>query len=236
MKRFALILALVLLLCGCTETPPPATTAPPLPTESSAPMETTIPDESTAPVETTVPTVITDFAPYEDLLSFDAEPNWLGRSLGCLYESPSQINLNYMFYLGVDYPGSWGEISDESRRKLVDYGFWDEMDIQILPAEILEQALRECFGVGLDDVTIPQEWCYIEAEDAFCSNHNDAFFPGIPIVTAVEDDGVNIWIHYTIEGYWIPDTEEFLDSASLILGLERQEDGQIHALFNVLAP
>ena len=90
------------------------------------------------------------------------------------------------------------------------------------------------FGIGLSDVTIPESWCYIKAEDAWCSNHNDAFFPGVPTITAVEDDGHFITIRYTIEGYWVPGTETFLDTAPLVLSLTRNEDGTIHAVSNLL--
>ena len=231
MKKLALLLALMLLLTACAEVPPPADTAPPQTTEPvveiTARVET-IPETTTSPV-------ITDFTPYEALLSFDAEPNWLARALGCLFESPTEIDLNYMFYLGVDHPGSWNEISAESRQTLIDRGFLTEMDLQIMPAEKLEEALQETFGIGLADVTIPEEWCYIEAEDAYCSNHNDAFFPGVPVITAVEDDGVNIRIYYNIEGYFNLETEEFLDCAELVLCLERLENGTIHAVSNIIA-
>lgn len=221
MRKITLFLVLALLLTACTLTPP-ETTAP------------SLPPETTIPAETTAPAVITDFAPYEALLAFDAQPNWLARALGCLFESPAEVDLNYMFYLGVDHPGSWDEISAESRQTLIDQGFWDEMDIQIMPAEILEDALQSTFGIGLEDVTIPEEWCYIEAEDAYCSNHNDAFFPGIPNITAVEDDGHFITIRYTIDGYWLTATGEFLDTAPLVLSLVRNEDGTIHAVSNLL--
>ena len=230
MKKFALLLALMLLLTACAEVPLPADTAPPQTTEPVV--------EITAPVETipetTTPPVITDFTPYEALISYDAQPNWLARSLGCLYESPTEIDLNYMFYLGVDHPGSWNEISAESRQTLVDLGFWEDMDIQIMPSGLLDEALRTTFGIGLSDVNIPDNWGYIEAEDAYCSNHNDAFFPGVPTITAVEDDGHFITIRYTIEGYWLTAIDEFMETAPLVLSLVRNEDGTIHAVSNLL--
>ena len=203
---------------------------------TTVPQETTIPIETTLPTvpETTVPSVITDFTPYEAMLSFSAEPNWLARALGVLFESPADVDLEYMFYLGVDHPGSWGDISAESRQTLLDLGFWEEMDIQIMPAEKLESALQSTFGVTLADVTIPEYWGYIEAEDAWCSNHNDAYFPGVPVITAVEDDGRFITIHYTIDFYWIPGTDEFLDTAPLVLSLIRSDDGTICAVSNLL--
>ena len=230
MKKFALLLALMLLFTACTEVPPPADTAPPQTTEPVVEITARV---ETIP-ETTTPPVITDFTPYEALISYDTQPNWLARSLGCLFESPTEIDLNYMFYLGVDHPGSWNEISAESRQTLVDLGFWEDMDIQIMPSGLLEEALRTTFGIGLSDVSIPGNWGYIETEDAYCSNHNDAFFPGVPTITAVEDDGHFITIHYTIEGYWLTATDEFMETAPLVLSLVRNEDGTIHAVSNLL--
>ena len=239
MKRFALILALVLLLTACAEVPPPADTAPP---QTTAPVETTVPVETILPVETTVPAETTAPAPVAmtveeaaALLDYGTDPNWLARTLGCIYEKPEDIDLYYMFYLGVGYPGSWNEISEESRQILVDQGFYPEFDLQIMPCEKLEEALQETFGIGLADVTIPKYWGYIEAEDAYCSNHSDAYFPGVPVITAVEDDGVNIRIYYNIEGYFNLETEEFLDCAELVLCLERLENGTIHAVSNIIA-
>lgn len=248
MKRMSLTLVLILvisLLCGCTKTPPPATTAPPLPTESIAPTETasvnfcpaetTVPPETTSPLDPTAPSV-EDFSEYEALLDFSTEPNWLPRTLGCIYEKPEDIDLYYMFYLGAEHPGSWDDISAESRQSLIDQGFITEMELQIMPAEKLEDALQSTFGIGLDDVTIPGSWGYIEAEDAYCSNHSDAYFPGVPVITAVEDDGMNIRIHYTIDGFWDYTAGEILDTANLILGLKRQDGGGIHAVFNIFVP
>ena len=234
MKQFALILALMLLLSGCVKIPPPADTAPPqTPTTPVIidPAETTHPQETTIPVTTPI---ISDFSQYEALLDISANPNWLVRSLGCLYEHPWKLDLYYLFYLGVGHPGSWNDISEESRRKLVNEGFLEEFDLQIMPVEKLEAALQDTFGVSLSSVDIPEEWCYIEAEDAYCSNHSDAYFPGVPIITSVEDNGTHITIHYTMEGYWIPGSETFLDKADLILSLIRNDDGTIHAVSNLL--
>lgn len=232
MKQFALILALALLLSGCVKIPPPADTAPPLPPETIDVTEMPLPPETTLPIETTEPQLQTAY--YEELLSPTADPNWLARSLGCLYEHPWKLDLYYLFYLGVGHPGSWNDICEESRQSLVNEGFLEEFDLQIMPVEKLEAALQDTFGVSLSSVDIPEEWCYIEAEDAYCSNHSDAYFPGVPIISSVEDNGTHITIHYTMEGYWIPGSETFLDKADLILSLIRNDDGTIHAVSNLL--
>ena len=204
-----------------------------LSTETTTEPEPDLSPETTAPAET-APVIVTDFSEYVDLLDISANPNWLARSLGCIYEKPEDIDLYYMFYLGANYPGSWNEISEESRQSLVDQGFYPEFDLQIMPVEKLEAALQDTFGVSLSSVDIPEEWGYIEAENAYCSNHSDAYFPGVPVITSVEDDGTHITIHYTMEGYWIPGSDAFLDKADLILSLIRNDDGTIHAVSNLL--
>ena len=231
MKRIALLLALVLMLCSCAETPPPATTAPPLPTD---PVETTAPVETTVPPETTAPTVSDPFAEYYALLEYTwPDTNWLHNAMGCIFESPAEIDLEYLFYAGFRL-GSWDLLSPESEAQLIEQGFWREMDIQPMPVDQLEQVLQNNFGISLSDCTIPEGWAYVEKEDMYCSNHNDAFFPGVPTITAVEDDGHFITIHYTIDSYWITATGEFMDTAPLVLSLVRNEDGTIHAVSNLL--
>ena len=42
--------------------------------------------------------------------------------------------------------------------------------------------------------------------------------------------------YITIEGYYNTATDEFLDSAELVLHLERNEDGKLLAVSNLLAP
>ena len=175
-----------------------------------------------------------DYSEYEALLDFTADPNWLARSLACVFEKPEDINLYYLFYLGVEHPGGWDDIAPESRDFLVEQGFMEEFDLQIMPVEKMDAILRDTFGIELKDVAMPKEWRYIEAEDAYCSNHSDALFPGIPEITAVEDDGTTIVIHYTTDGYYNTATGEFLFSADLVLTLQRQEGGTIHAVSNLL--
>lgn len=242
MKRTALILALVLslsLLCACTETPP-ATTAPPLPTETTVPSETlslpeSLPDDTffCPEFQNTAP-ITQDFSEYEALLSFSAEPNWLARTVGCVFERPEDIDLTYMFYLGVEYPGSWNEISAESRQSLIDQGFWTEFDLQIMPAQTLEEVLQSTFGIGLKDVTIPEGWGYIEAEDAYCSNHSDAYTPDAFTITGVTEspDGT-VEIHYFCESYYNTAADDFLYTVDLILTLRETKDGY-QAVSNVL--
>ena len=133
MKRLVLILSLVLLLSACAELPPPADTAPP---RTTAPVETTVPVETTLPPETTSPAFAAmTIEEAAALLDFSADPNWLPRSLGCIFEKPEDIDLYYLFYLGVDHPGSWDDIAPESEEFLLSQNFLRDMDLQIMPVE-----------------------------------------------------------------------------------------------------
>lgn len=238
MKHFALLLALLVLLTACAEVPPPADTAPPLTTsqvEHTIPTETSLPPETTTPIETASMSLITDFSEYEALLDPSGdERNWLFFALGCIFESPEEIDLDSLFYLGLNH-GSWDAISADSEEYLIANGFWREMDLQPMPAAELETILQDNFGVSLSDCRIPEEWCYLEAEDFYCANHNDAYFPSPAQITAVEDDGVNIRIFYHAEFVYNSETDEYLDDADMIYCLQRQEDGSIHAISHLPA-
>ena len=230
MKRFALLLVLMLLLTACAEVPPPAETAPP---QTTAPAETTVPAETTLPPETTAPAV-DDFSEYEALLSFSADPNWLCKTMCSVFEKPEDVDLYYLFYLGVEHPGSWEDISPESRQSLIDQGFMEEFDLQIMPCDKLEEVLQATFGIGLADVTIPEHWGYIEAENAWCSNHSDAFIPdGFTITDVTDSPDGTVDIHYFCEGYYNPTTDDFLYTVDLILTLCETENG-FRAVSNVL--
>ena len=227
MKRLVLSLALVLLFSACTQTPP----------ETSAPAETTLPAESTVPAESTSPAVSDSYDEWYALLAYPDEGfNWLRSAMGCVFEKSSEIDLEYLFYGGFR-DGSWDKLSPESEQYLIGQGFWREMDIQPMPVSQIEEVLNSTFGISLADCSIPEGWAYVEKEDLYCSNHNDAYYMGNFTITAVEDGGRTVHIHYTVEdSYYNTATGEFLDSPSLILGLVRQEDGSYQAAFNVPAP
>lgn len=142
MKRLALLLALALCLCACG--PAPVET---LPAETTLPTQTTAPPETNQPSETTASPFITDFTPYEAMISYDAEPNWLARAMDLAFEKPEDVSLYYLFYPGVNYPGTWNDVSAESRQTLISHGFSPDFDLQIMPVWLLEEALQTTFGI-----------------------------------------------------------------------------------------
>lgn len=227
MKKQVFIIGLLvtMLLCACTQTPAATSTMPP---------ETTLPVETTTVPETT-DNVITDFSDYYTLLESDLpERNWLYHAMGCTFTRPEEVDLYYMFYLGID-AGSWNDLSEESQQSLVEQGLMMEFDLQLMPAQTLDAIVQSTFGIPLSDMTIPEDWGYAEAEDTYCSNHSDAYIPGNFTITAVTDSGDTIQIWYTIDDYYYDTTtEEFLINPSLLLTLHRQADGSINAVSNVV--
>lgn len=234
MKRTALILALVLslsLLCACAETPPPAETAPP---QTTAPTETTVPPETIAPPETTEPIAEDPFADYFTLLEYTyPETNWLRNAMGCTFETPAEINLEFLFYSGFRQ-GSWDLLSPESEQYLIDQGFWRDMDIQPMPVSQIEEVLNNTFGTSLSECTIPEGWVYVETEDLYCSNHNDVYMvEHFRITDVTESPDGTVEIRYFVENFYNTATDDFLYTVDLILTLRRTEEG-FQVVSNVL--
>ena len=224
MKRTALFLVLTLvisLLCGCIQAPPPATTAPPPPIETTEPVEMTLPPETTVPLADQLELFSLWYGFFED----SYYRTWYRNCLGCIFASPSEIDLNYLFYSGFGI-GSWDLVSPESEQYLIEQGFWREMDLQPMPTAELEKALQMTFGISLEDVTIPKEWVYLEKEDFYCSNHNDVYMVEDFIITdVVEHPDGTVEIHYFCESYYNAATEDFLNTVDLILTLQKTDDG-----------
>ena len=152
-----------------------------------------------------------------------------------MFSDPTEIDLKWLFYIGTG-GGGWKDISAESEQFLIDQGFIREYDLQVMPVDDLEEALQSTFGISLSDVTIPDCWVYIEAENAYCSNHNDACVPDpftITDVTEHEDGSVEIAYSFN-ETHYNPQTDERLDNASFVLTLQKTPDGNWLILSNVI--
>ena len=200
----------------------------------------TLPPEKTSPPpETTAPTVSDPFAEYYALLEYTwPDTNWLHNAMGCIFESPAEIDLEYLFYAGFRL-GSWDLLSPESEAQLIEQGFWREMDIQPMPVEQLEQVLQDNFGISLSDCTIPEGWAYVEQEDFYCSNHNDAFgvLNAFTVTWVDEYAGGRIDVFYSVDGsYYNTATGEWLDNPDMVLALRQQPDGSFLILANIEAP
>ena len=196
LEKLMILFLIAALMAGCGAAP-----------EETQPVEVTIPATEPATVPATAPAA-QQLPDPESLFGWDGE--WIyNLAAGQVYERAEDVDLNSLFYTGVDYPGSWISISESEQALLENVGFWRDMDIQIMPAAILEDLLQRYFGVELADVEIPMGWAYSPETDTYYSNHNDALFCSAT-VTGREDlpDG-SVLLHLTVdtvqvgeEWYW----------------------------------
>ena len=166
---------------------------------AAVPEETLPTEEETVLVTEPVTELVTEPLPtFEALFGWDGE--WIyALAAGQAYERPEDVDLNSLFYTGVDYPGSWGSISESEQDLLENAGFWREMDIQIMPAALLEEKLQRYFGVGLDDVKIPRGWAYSPDTDTYYSNHNDALGCGVTVMGHENLPDGSVLVHLTVD-------------------------------------
>ena len=241
-KTAACTLVLVILVAalavGCTFTGTAEETA-----EPTVPVTEEVTEEMTQPPtappteeptqELTAPVDEDQLAAYQYLFS------WEGGMIhawaaGHTYSNPADVDLYYVFYNGVDYPGSWGTISESEEAFLLAEGFWRDGDIQIMPADLLEATLQWYFGVGLADVQIPEEWVYSPATDTYYSNHNDAYVTLTTVTGYTELDDDTVVLHLMVDMVHDHDFEETIWNAAVDMTIRPYEGGG-RIVSNVLA-
>lgn len=231
MRRRLILLLLVILvfslIVGCAaepvETTPrtQAVTEPPTAPPTDPPTAPATEEPTQAPTE---PVDDEQLAVYQTLFE------WTGkmihaRAAGQVYTTPSDVDLSYVFYNGVDYPGDWTTISESERDFLLAEGFWDEGDIQIMPADLLEAELQWYFGVGLADVKIPEEWVYSPDTDTYYSNHNDAYVTLATVTGYTQLDEETVVLHLTVDIVHDHDWEEVTYDAAMDMTIRPYEGG-----------
>lgn len=245
-KRLALLLLIILaagLIAGCAaepvETQPPTqtTTEPTEPkTEPPTDPPTEPPTEPATAEPTDPPTEPDDetrLAAFRDLFKWESDTLFC-RAAGYEYARAADVDLYYLFYNGVDYPGSWSSIAESEQELLLRENFWREMDIQILPANLLEEKLQRYFGVGLDDVTIPADWVYSPETDTYYSNHNDAYVNTVEVADFAEQPDGTVVLYLTVDAVHDHDYEEVVWNAPVNMTI-RPVEGGWQIVSNVLA-
>lgn len=238
-KRLILLLFVILavsLTVGCVAGP--VETAPP--TEPVTEPTEQITDPPTEPSTEEPTQATTEPVDEEQLAVYQALFSWEGdmicaRAAGHAYDHAADVDLYYVFYGGLDYPGSWSTISESEKDFLLAEGFWEECDIQIMPADLLEAALQRHFGVGLEDVKIPEEWAYSAETDTYYSNHNDAYvtFTTVTGYTALDED--TVVLHLIVDMVHDHAFEEVIHDAAMDMTI-RYYDGGCRIVSNVMAP
>ena len=235
-KTAACTLVLVILVAalavGCTFTgTPEETTQPTEPPTTPVTEEVTEeptqpptePEHPTGP-ETTLPAEPVDARLQEYQALFDWQGDMIfNRAAGHEYAYKMDVDLYYLFYNGVDYPGSWDSIDASERDLLIQAGFWPELDIQIMPAELLEEKLLRYFGLGLAGVRIPDGWVYSADTDTYYSNHNDAYANVVTVAGYSDQPDGNVLLHLIVDGAHQGD--EYYSDAPMYMTLTPVEGG-----------
>lgn len=237
-RRLILLLLILLafsLSVGCTaepvETTPPTQITTDPPTDPPTVPPTDPPTQPPTEPVTEEPTqASTEPVDEDQLAAYQALFEWTGkmihaRAAGHAYTGPEEVDLCYVFYNGVDYPGSWLDIPQSEKDFLLAEGFWQECDIQIMPADLLEAELQWYFGVGLDDVKIPDEWAYSPETDTYYSNHNDAYVTFATVTGYTRLDEETVVLHLIVDTVHDHEWEEVRYDAAMDMTIRPYEGG-----------
>ncbi len=143
---------------------------------------------------------------FQELLTWDGGTTHFNGALTCAFNSPEDINLEYVFYNRFPGGEEWSDFTEEEKAYLIAEGAKKNLGFGAIPAQKrsakqLEQALQAYFGVSLSQVQIPNSWVYYEATDSYYSSHGDTHVMQNFTVTKVEQgmDGL-IYVYYTATG------------------------------------
>ena len=259
------VLALVLAYCA-SQTPEPI--------EDPTQAPTTVPTAAPTQAPTTEPTVAPTSPPpvvdhgkddddvdepttdpvkideYQQLLS--AENNyWYNRILGCTFEDPKDISLEYLFYNGLPAEPSESQDSDPTGlnpytdsemaflKAFAQDKFGDEVvwtNNHKLRREAVNEVLVTYLGVTLEDVTIPESWRYFDETDAYYDIHTDAILlRNFRVIHVQEYDDGKVEIFWTVDFHYNTMTENYETEAEMLLTLMKVDDHFI-ALSNMPLP
>lgn len=138
---------------------------------------------------------------FQNLLTFDGGTTHYNGAMTCVYDSPEDINLEYVFYTGFPGGEGWSDFTEEEKAYLIAEGMRTEIEAQKRYGLQLEQALQAYFGVSLSQVQIPDSWVYYKDTNSYYSSHGDTHVMERFTVTKVErgEDGL-VYVYYTAEG------------------------------------
>ena len=163
---------------------------------------------------------------FQKLLGRDRLDNWYNAAMGCIYATPSEMDIGIVFHEWFPDLKTWENLSSEEKSFLTENGFSLEASVQKRPSEKLEELLQQYFDVSLPEVEIPDNWLYFPATDCYYSNTNDAYAVHGFTVTEVVYSGDLIHIYYEVEPYrgaFDPITEQPVTYA--VLTMEQRTDG-----------
>lgn len=238
-EKLLILFLIAALMAGCAaepvQTTPPTqiTTEPPTvpPTDPPTQPPTDPPTEEPTEEPTDPVEAMMTADDYQTLLSRDGGDYF--RALGTIFNTPEDVDLYYFFYGGVDCPARWDELDSAERDYLLAQGLWDELDLQKMPAALLEEQLQQYFGIGLADMKIPERWVYYADADSYYTNHSDAWLPFASVTDAEEFPDGTVRLYLTVDMV-LDHTGEYVADAETVLTL-RKTDGGYRIVTHVFA-
>lgn len=149
-------------------------------------------------------------ARFQDLLSFNYDSNWYNQAMTHVFNSPEELWLSEFFYNG--FPEESNEPTPEENAFL--HNCWSasnwlevegnlELDLVRLPADRMDQILRQYFGIGLADTRGYglEQLTYWDDTDCYYSAHgdNNAVFDFTVDLVTLSSDG-NYQVRYSVDG------------------------------------
>ncbi|MBQ8237212.1 MAG: M56 family metallopeptidase [Oscillospiraceae bacterium] len=215
-----LVIALAALAVGCTFTGTPEETAEP----TEPPTESMTEEVTEEPTELLTEPVDNRQLEFQNL--FRSGEDWLyNMAAGVVFTRPQDVDLYYLFYNGVGYSGGWDFLPKSDRVLLENRGFMLEMDLQVMPAQMLEKKLQRYFGVGLDEVRIPTEWVYSVVTDTYYSNHNDALGSGVTVNGYAENEDGTVTLYMVVDAVYVHACQDYHRDELMFMTLRPSDAG-----------
>lgn len=126
---------------------------------------------------------------------------WYNVALTCLWESPEQLELRFIFYNG--FKDESKTPTDEEVAALQDRPFYNtNLSFFRLPVDKMNQILTEYYGITLDDVADSgfEGMEYLESTDCYYLVHSDANMIPIEVKEVQTTDDGAICVYYTRTG------------------------------------
>lgn len=181
---------------------------------------------------------------------------WYHRIMGCIFEDPSEISLEHMFYTGMELIHAQNDDGDYTivmnQRPYEDSFSSDEaaflqeylteqygdmasaFDANKLPRKRVESVLQACLGITLEDAEIPERWTYFEESDAYYDFRSDAYIlSGQKVMDVVVSSDGTIYVYWAAPDIWDAVNGTSIKNPQMVMTLRRNHDGSFRVLSNL---
>jgi len=240
----AFVLTLALLLCACSpkngqiNSGTTEATVTPTVTPTTAPTTESAADLTTTP---TAPTVqLSEEERFQKLIK---EEYWYWHALGCTFEKPEDISLEYYMYGGI-HPlerVNANTYTDEEKAYLDSklgskYGENAWASASKMPVAKINEALS-VLGVTIEDVKIPERWVYYDKTDSYYVWVRDAYgIVGWNVTDVVTENGGLTKVYWEIKNMHLNTAtgEYWNNGVKMVMTMQAKPDGGYLILSNVV--